>query len=388
MKALAVILALLCAGLSYAHKDEDDVGKKYHTHWDFGKLPNGADSFTHKHPGGSRYDYISRNWHSEFHGGGRGHAAAGEPIGFHYSCVQDDRGIWHNHTNPTNEQLHRKTKWWERSVAGGIGTLDGKCTNDAPAFTGHIHTHAKLDREISDQITPETERQPDSPDTPETSALVMTYEHTFPEGVSLQHIPLDTPIRYADQPFDVLDDSLIWSIANRGVSGWSYYKSQTKRHAGYIGKGIGFVTIMAEEKTIELSGTFDSWTRESNTTYKTLYLRQGGLTLLGVPLRSRFLSTVGDFFNRLDGVISVKGIDPELEIDLTAKQIKIEEDWFVELDPETLIDCCTSYLIKSDGADQYTLWGLPWAYEPPSAAPAIMREGKLSTTWGAIKKGR
>ena len=176
-------------------------------------------------------------------------------------------------------------------------------------------------------------RSTDEVDT-KTPPIVMTYEHTFPEGASFQHIPLNVDgFEYADQAFDVLGDSIAWSVASRGISGWSYYKAKrAKGSGGFVGNGIGFVTVMNEERTVELSGTLGGWTGEVQRAYHIIYLRSGGRTLVGVPIKSQYLATVGDFYKRFDGVTSVKGIDPNLEVDLTAKRISITDDWFIELE--------------------------------------------------------
>ncbi|MDE0503275.1 MAG: hypothetical protein OXI86_04260 [Candidatus Poribacteria bacterium] len=226
-------------------------------------------------------------------------------------------------------------------------------------------------------------------------ALTFSYHHTFPAGVSTQHIPLDildvnqsgAPISTVPGVFDRLGDSAASLIASRGVSGWTYVtRPDTPAHDA-IGKSIGFVAVMHEEVTVEITGTFGGWTGSSPTAYQILYLRPGGLTLLGVPLRSASLQTVGDFFTFFSNVESVMGIDPDLEIDTTDTPIRVEDDWFVELDEDTVIEGHTSYLIRSDGAAQRALWGVPWAYELSSAAPGARRAGdkKTATTWGAIK---
>ena len=64
------------------------------------------------------------------------------------------------------------------------------------------------------------------------------------------------------------------------------------------------------------------------------------------------------------------GINPDLEIDVMETPIRVEDDWFVDLDGDTVIDGHSSYLIWSDGAAQRTLWGVPWAYEAGVQAAA------------------
>lgn len=227
-------------------------------------------------------------------------------------------------------------------------------------------------------------------------ALAFTYDHTFPVGVSLQHIPLDITdfnnsgiaVNSVPGVFDQLGDSVASLIASRGASGWTYVTYPNFPAHNAIWKSIGFAAVMHEEVTVKITGTFGGWTGSSAQTYQTLYLRQGGLTLLGVPLQSVSLRTVGDFYRIFSNVESVMGIDPDLEIDTAETPIRVEDDWFVELDRDMVIDGHTSYLIRSDGAAQRTLWGVPWAYEPPSSAPSAEQWAyykKMAMTWGAIK---
>ena len=146
---------------------------------------------------------------------------------------------------------------------------------------------------------------------------------------------------------------------------------------------------MHEEVTVEITGTFGGWTGGSAQAYHILHLREGGLTLLGVPLRSEQLETVGDFYTFFGNVESVMGIDPDLQLDTTETPIRVADDWFVELDKGTVIDGTTSYLIRSDGGEQRALWGVPWAYEAGSqAAPGLDQWAyyrKMAMTWGAVK---
>lgn len=227
--------------------------------------------------------------------------------------------------------------------------------------------------------------------------LVFSYNHTFAAGVSLQHIPLDITdfntsgiaVNSVPGVFDQLGNSVALLIASRGVSGWTHVTYPNFPAHNAIWKSIGFAAVMHEEITVEITGTFGGWTGEYPRAYQILYLREGGLTLLGVPLRSTSLETVGDFYTFFDNVQSVMGIDPDLEIDTTETPIRVQDDWFVELDRDTLIDGYTSYLIRSDGATQRALWGVPWAYETSSAAPGAQWAyyKKMAMTWGTIKAG-
>ena len=212
--------------------------------------------------------------------------------------------------------------------------------------------------------------------------LTMRYEHTFPAGVSLQHIPLDIEgLNSVPGVFNLLVDDVIQLVASRGISGWTHIRYSNHPAINAIWKSIGFVAVMDNEVTIPMEGTFGGWQGTTKSVYAHLYLRDGGLTLLGVPVRSKYLETVGDFWKFFDNVISVKGINPSVSI-----EDRVSDDWFVELDPDTLIDCCTSYLIESDGGDQRALWGVPWAYEASAAAPGVVAGPHLmATTWAAIK---
>ena len=227
-------------------------------------------------------------------------------------------------------------------------------------------------------------------------AIEFTYNHTFPAGVSLQHVPLDIidfntsgiAVNSVPGVFDQLGNSVALLIASRGVSGWTYVTYPDFPSHSAIWKSIGFIAVMDEEVTVQIEGTFGGWTGAYPRAYHILHLREGGLTLLGVPLRSTSLETVGDFYTLFGNVQSVMGIDPDLEIDTTETPIRVQDDWFVELDRDTVIDGHTSYLIRSDGGAQKVLWGMPWAHEPPSSAPSAEQWAyykKMAMTWGAVK---
>ena len=225
----------------------------------------------------------------------------------------------------------------------------------------------------------------------------MTYEHTFPKGVSLQHIPLDIidfnesgiAVNSVPGVFDQLDDSVASLIASRGSSGWTYVTYSDSPAHNAIWKSIGFVAVMHEEVMAQIKGRFGGWTGESASVYHEIHLRSGGLTLLGVPVKSQSLMTVSDFFTYFRNVESVKGINPDLDIEVLDRPFRITDDWFVELDGDTEINGYTAYLIASDGAEVRALWGLPWVYEnSPQAAPGIMPMSRtLITTWGRVKHG-
>ena len=247
-------------------------------------------------------------------------------------------------------------------------------------------------------IHPEIPRDDTHRESVSMEALAFTYDHTFPAGVSLQHIPLDIidfnksgiAVNSVPGVFDRLGNSVALLIASRGVSGWTHVTYPDFPSHNAIWKSIGFVAVMHEKVMVEITGTFGGWTGHAPTAYQILYLRQGGLTLLGVPLRSASLETVGDFYTFFGNVESVMGIDPNLEIDTAETPIRVQDDWFVELDGDTVIDGYTSYLIRSDGAAQRTLWGVPWAYDdaPSASAPAAEQWAyfkKIATTWGRMK---
>ncbi len=228
-------------------------------------------------------------------------------------------------------------------------------------------------------------------------ALAFSYNHTFPAGVSLQHIPFDikdfnesgVAVNSVPGVYNQLGDSVASLIASRGVSGWTYVTYPNFPAHNAIWKSIGFAAIMHEEVTVEITGTFGNWAGQPPMTYQILHLREGGLTLLGVPLQSASLRTVGDFYTFFNGVTSVKGISPDLDVGTLERPLRITDDWFVELDHDVEIDGTTSYLItSSEEGESRTLWGVPWAYEAEAqAAPGAQWDyyKKIATTWGAIK---
>ena len=271
-------------------------------------------------------------------------------------------------------------------VGGGIpdgisSTEDGEETGEIPSVQP---TDEMLPEIVAEQMIPK----------------LMTYTHIFPAGVSFQHIPLDitdfngsgVAVNSVPGVFDQLDDldnSVALLIASRGISGWTYVTSPNYPALAAIWKSIGFVAVMHEETKVEITGTFGSWTGESDIVYSLLYLRSGGLTLRGVPVQSDRLQTVGDFYTVFPNIISVKGIDPDIELDLTDTPIRVKDDWFVELDKDVIIDGTTSYLIESEGAAQRAIWGVPWTNVPSSSAapPAVQwsHYKKMATTWGQLK---
>ncbi len=310
---------------------------------------------------------------------------------WHYSERQ--AGAWYRCVADVYDETTDRYDFAAMRVRCGDGGRSTNSEANAPALpTSTPPTiHPEVPRDDTQRESENLEQNTDS-----MEAFAFTYDHTFPTGVSLQHIPLDITdfnnsgiaVNSVPGVFDQLGDSVALLIASRGASGWTYVTYPNFPAHNAIWKSIGFVAVMHEEVTVKITGTFVGWTGSREKTFQTLYLRQGGLTLLGVPLQSVSLRTVGDFYKFFSNVESVMGINPDLEIDTMETPIRVEDDWFVELDRDTVIDGYTSYLIRSDGAAQRTLWGVPWGYDQPSSAPPAEQWAyykKMATTWGAIK---
>ena len=342
-------------------------------------------------------------------GFGEGHSEWNRYIAQFHDCSETD-GIWKQLTKQLSNGSTRQTAPKDATPDGTSRPQPDTHTrldsSDAPNLSPRqSDTHTRVDSSDVPDLTPpqsDTHTPADSSDAPNLTPrtptpLALTYTHVFPAGVSLQHIPLDiidfnesgVPINSVPGVYEQLGDSVASLIASRGVSGWTYVTYPNFPAHNAIWKSIGFVAVMREEVTVEITGTFGNWAGQPPMTYQILHLREGGLTLLGVPLQSASLRTVGDFYTFFPNVESVMGIDPDLEIDTTETPIRVQDDWFVELDRDTVIDGHTSYLIRSDGAAQRTLWGVPWAHDDtPSAAPPAEQWAfykKMAMTWGRIK---
>ena len=202
---------------------------------------------------------------------------------------------------------------------------------------------------IDVQPEPPQQREPEVPE-PEVvmpSPLALSYDHVFPEGISLHHIPIDTNYTSVGSVFDGLGNAVDHLTASRGASGWTYV-TRRGQFGGALWKSIAFLAVMNEEATLEMSGHFNNWDG-TGITYAQLVLRQGGITLLGIPLRSESLETVGDFFTFFRGVKSVKGIAPDLTVESAGDQVF--DEWFVELDADTVIKGTAAYLVEAENAD-------------------------------------
>ena len=311
---------------------------------------------------------------------------------WHYSASQ--AGAWYQCVADAYDEAQDDYNLVRGNCVDDDGRMtDSRANAPSPPPSTPPTIHPEVPRDDTHRETEDLQQN-----TVSMEALAFTYDHTFPAGVSLQHIPLDIidfnksgiAVNSVPGVFDQLGNSVALLIASRGVSGWTHVTYPNFPAHNAIWKSIGFVAVMHEELTVQIEGTFGGWTGQTPTAYQILYLRQGGLTLLGVPLRSASLETVGDFYTFFANVESVMGIDPDLEIDTMVTPIRVQDDWFVELDGDTVIDGYTSYLIRSDGAAQRTLWGVPWANEPPSSAPPAEQWAyykKMAMTWGAVKAG-
>ena len=119
------VLLLLWTSVCYAHK----VDGKFHTTWVHGRIttnaslpeghPNRKDG-EHKH--GANGEAIARNYHGEHHGGNGPHAQGQH---WHYACVEDDNGVYHNHEEGGSNLVGNDGTIGDDR---GTGTPDGTCS--------------------------------------------------------------------------------------------------------------------------------------------------------------------------------------------------------------------------------------------------------------------
>ena len=204
--------------------------------------------------------------------------------------------------------------------------------------------------------------------------VMVHYSMTFPKGISALHLPIKPEVFYFTDLFETLgDDNVNWIFALRPtVQHWTHVMSVNSRQNEWISEYRGFVAYMENEATIELTAV------ERQYGYTFMYLRDG-MNLIGVPRQAEALKTVGDFYQRFPGILSVKGIPADVEYDMPSE---IDWDWFVDLDDDVPIQGTVGYMIESDGDDQYALWGTQWT-EPVMAAPGITRN--IAIMWGELK---
>ena len=144
------------------------------------------------------------------------------------------------------------------------------------------------------------------------------------------------------------------------------------RQDEWISEYRGFVADMSESVTIELMQEAP----QSDFGYSMMYLKEG-LNLVGVPRQSEMLEAVEDFYDVFPGVLSVKGLTPA------------SAEW-IELDDDTEISGETGYLLQCTEGSERAIWGVPWMYEPVSAAPGIEQWAsykQIATTWAQVKTG-
>ena len=204
--------------------------------------------------------------------------------------------------------------------------------------------------------------------------VMVTYSMTFPKGISALHLPIKPEVFYFTDLFESLgDDNVNWIFALRPtVQHWTHVTSPNSRSDEWISEYRGFVIYMENETTIELTAV------EKPYGYRHIYLHDG-MNLIGVPRQAEALETVGDFYRRFPGILSVKSIPADIEYDMPTE---IDWDWFVDLDDDVAIEPTVGYMIESDGDDVYPLWGTQWV-EPVMAAPGITRD--IAIMWGKLK---
>ncbi len=236
---------------------------------------------------------------------------------------------------------------------------------------------------ITSIVSPDEPAEIKEPDVVPIDVPVVPVRYTmvFPEGTSLLHLPVRPDgISHLTDLFASLGANVNAIGALRPtVQLWSIVTSPQSLHDEWISRHRGILVNMESETTLELTGIARPYG------YDFIYLKQGR-NLIGVPRQSDALETVGDFYRVFRHVTSVKGLDSDITFSLP-----IQDDWFVELDRDTVIDGTTGYMIESDTDDVYPVWGTQWTYEPPSAAPGVDQwryYQNMATTWGALKGGR
>lgn len=365
-------------------------GHGTHQDWQHGNarrdgLPN---VYYHRHPGGVKYDYVVRNFHSEHHGGGRGHAAAGEPFGWHYSCVYDDNGVAHYHARAdlTAEQLHLRRDATDtekerkyKEVPWGHGTPDGKCPPErrqpSPATRSPATTHVHH----SDDI--------ETPFVSDCAPIADPYNE-LTVHIKTEYTGLAVPfgavgINGCGMEFETIGDFVdplgdrVHYVYSVGLDRFSYgpdvpemlfdnYPLEDKE----LYPGFGFLSRWKREFGF-------AWSMEPKEVTVDLTIREG-YTAYAVPIQSNELATLGDFFDLFSGIsyLYVRMDD--------GGSVTVWRN--VDTYHDIPIDGWRSYLIRSRAEETVTLTGQTWR-DAASAAPQIEHYHKMALTWGQVKRG-
>ena len=302
------------------------------------------------------------------------------PGGYAYVQARIDGGYWDESKIFTDCTPQRNTN---RSTQPRHIDTTPDVVRDIPTPKPPIVVvSSPADNIIEDIVPPTPLREPEIVVLPPVIITeTLAYTMTFPQGVSALHLPFPSARarRFTDLYYFLGDDNVHFLAALRPtVQLWTVVRSVDSRVDEWISPYRGFVANMQTEVTLELALDNPRYS------YTVMYLKTG-YNLIGVPRRSPVLETVADFFDVFPTVESVKGLDPDIEVGIDDTP---SVGWFIDLDGDTEIDCCTAYLIYSNDDAQYAVWGFPWHYEPSSAAPGIWRVGKLAVTWGGLKSGR
>lgn len=208
----------------------------------------------------------------------------------------------------------------------------------------------------------------------------LCYTMVFPKGINALRLPFQTDRpRYLTDLYEFLGDENVHFIAalRPSVQAWTIVRSADSSVDEWISPYRGFVVYMENEAALDLKAV------KKGFTYAAIPLKHGD-NLIGVPLESESLETVGDFFRVFPSVTSVKGIPADTAVDMPAS---VDVEWFEELDNDVMINGETGYLIHSTADAEYTVWGTQWTMQTSSAAPGVVREPRsIVTTWGALKQ--
>ena len=305
----------------------------------------------------------------------------------------------HGHVKSIGGIVQSRGYWTQGGYAHVQARIDGGYWDESELFQDcnqqtntDTNTNTPINRSTPqpDAIGTTTVSNPDTtPDIPVVMEDVvlpptiitetLTYTMTFPQGVSALHLPFPAArVRYfTDLYYFLGDDNVHFLAALRPtVQVWSVVRGAESLQDEWISPHRGFVANMGNKVALELALDNPRYG------YTIMYLKTG-YNLIGVPRPSSALERVSDFFDVFPTVESVKGLDPDIEVGMDDSP---SVGWFIDLDGDTKIDCCTAYLLYSNDDAQYPVWGFPWHYEPSSAAPGIWRAGKLAVTWGGLKR--
>lgn len=279
-------------------------------------------------------------------------------------CIQENCGRHPNNQTATWDADSQSCSTWDPLPESHPHSAQSLCFR--PRFVPRTSNDSSAQREPEPQSRPEPEVEIEfEPEVVETPPVVISYTMTFPEGENSLSLPIGTA--FLKEIFGWLgDDANTISGFRPTVQRWTTVKCASQRHDNYVGRGDGFVADMEVEREVTLTAR-----QRLGTTYAIIYLRKG-MNVIGVPLESPHLDTVGEFYSyfRHADVQSVQ-VKADGELVTPAMSDAIKPD--------------AGYYVTVGKTYQREVWGTQWSQPQASAAPGIVRVGKLATTWGALK---